>query len=83
MVAGRELTPKDAASTARLERWWITESGIPWGSPGDFDACVVLATKVFTEHDITIDPKGWCSNLHVKATGGRPGHAPAEEAMKH
>lgn len=78
MVAGRELTPKDVESTARLKRWWITESGIPWGQPGDFAACVVLAEKVFAEHGIAIDPKGWCSNLHQEATGARPGHAPGE-----
>lgn len=78
-----EKSPAGVKGTIQLENWWIHDSGIPWGSPGDFDACVVLATKVFAEHAIRIDPKGWCSNLHVKATGGRPGHAPAEEALKH
>jgi hypothetical protein len=26
--------------------------------------------------------KGLCSNLHQRATGARPGHAPGEEAAK-
>lgn len=69
MVAGREVTPGDAANTARLKKWWLTESGIPWGSPGDFDACVVKATQIFGEHGVHIDPKGWCANLHHEAIG--------------
>jgi hypothetical protein len=80
MTAGREVTPQDAASTRRLKDWWIHSSGIPWGTPGDFDECVVLATKVFAEHDVHIDPKAFCSNIHLEATGGRPGHAPGERA---
>lgn len=67
------------ADTARLEKWWLTEAGIPWGTPGDFAICVNKAREVFAKHGVTgVDPEGWCSNLHVKATGARPGHAATE-----
>lgn len=39
MVAGREATPKDAAATERLMRYWAEGPGaakIQWGVPGDF-----------------------------------------------
>ena len=63
---------------ARLKRWWLTSSGIHWGVGGDFDQCVRLATRIFGEHGIAIDPKSWCAALHKEATGARPGHAPGE-----
>jgi len=39
MVAGRKVTPKDAASTERLMRYWSEGEGaakLQWGVPGDF-----------------------------------------------
>lgn len=39
MVAGREVTPKDAANTERLMKYWAEGPGaikIKWGVPGDF-----------------------------------------------
>jgi hypothetical protein len=39
MVAGREATPKDAADTERLMRYWAEGEGaakLQWGVPGDF-----------------------------------------------
>jgi hypothetical protein len=81
MVAGREVTPKDVASTERLKRYWTEGVGaakINWGVPGDFDRCVVELGK-YVGPDIV---KGLCANLHKRATGGWPGHAPGiEEAM--
>jgi len=81
MVAGREASPKDIANTERLMAWWTTGPGaarIQWSTPGDYDRCLV-------ELGQHVDPKilhGLCSNLHVRATGARPGHAPAEVAAK-
>ena len=81
MVAGREATPSDAANTERLKRWATEGPGAAhfrWGEPGDFDRCVVFFHEHTTMPDSMI--KGYCSNLHARATGARPGHAPGEEA---
>lgn len=78
MVAGREATPGNAASTERLMRYWAEGEGaarIQWGVPGDFDRCVVQ----LSEHVSPAIVKGLCSNLHQRATGARPGHAPTEQ----
>lgn len=79
MVAGREATPKDAAATERLMEYWSHGEGaakIRWGVPGDFDRCVVELGKYVGPGVV----KGLCSNLHQRATGARPGHAPGEQA---
>jgi hypothetical protein len=79
MVAGREVTPKDASSTERLMRYWAEGEGaakIDWNSPGDFDRCVVELSKHVSPSVV----KGLCSNLHQRATGARPGHAPGDKA---
>lgn len=79
MVAGRETTPKDAQDTERLMHYWAEGEGaakINWGVPGDFDRCLTQLSK-YVGPDIV---KGLCSNLHQRATGARPGHAPAELA---
>jgi len=79
MVAGREVTPKDRAATERLMRYWTRGEGavkIKWGVPGDFDRCVTELSKHVGPGIV----KGLCSNLHKRATGARPGHAPGEEA---
>jgi hypothetical protein len=79
MVAGREVTPKDAASTERLMRYWAEGEGaakIGWDSPGDFDRCVVELGKYVSPAIV----KGLCSNLHERATGARPGHAAGDKA---
>lgn len=77
MTAGREVTPKDAADTERLMRYWAEGEGaakIGWGVAGDFDRCVVELGKYVGPTVV----KGLCSNLHKRATGFRPGHAPSE-----
>lgn len=80
MVAGKEASPKDVASTERLMHYWAEGAGrakIQWGVPGDFDRCVTELGKYVGPGVV----KGLCANLHKRATGGWPGHAPgAEEA---
>jgi hypothetical protein len=78
MVAGKEVTPKDVKSTDRLMEYWAHGEGaakIQWGVPGDFDRCVVQLSKYVGPGTV----KGLCANLHHKATGGWPGHAPGVE----
>lgn len=78
MAGGREGSPKDA-SAERLMRYWAEGAGaakIQWGAPGDFDRCVAELGKHVSPNIV----KGLCSNLHQRATGARPGHAPGEEA---
>lgn len=53
---------------------------IDWGVDGDFDRCVVAITKAVNGKLSESAIKGLCSNLHVRATGARPGHAPGETA---
>jgi hypothetical protein len=77
MTGGREVTPGDAASTERLMRYWAEGEGaakINWGVAGDFDRCVVELGKYVGPGVV----KGLCANLHKRATGARPGHAPGE-----
>jgi hypothetical protein len=74
MVAGRQ-TPGD--STEKLMRYWAEGEGaakIGWGAAGDFDRCVMHLSKYVGPGVV----KGLCSNLHKRATGFRPGHAPSE-----
>lgn len=78
MAGGREDTPQAVRSTDRLMNYWAYGKGrakINWGVPGDFDRCVVELGK-YVGPDIV---KGLCANLHKKATGGWPGHAPGVE----
>lgn len=82
MVAGRKVTPKDAAATERLMRYWAEGAGaakINWGTPGDFKRCEAELGKYVSPGVVA----GLCSNLHKRATGARPGHAPGEQAGKH
>lgn len=79
MVAGREATPGDAASTERLMRYWAEGEGaakIGWDSPGDYDRCVVLLSKYVGPGVV----HGLCQNLHQRATGFSAGKAPGDKA---
>lgn len=79
MAGGREATPGDVAATERLMRYWAHGEGaakINWGVSGDFDRCVAELSRHVGPGIV----KGLCSNLHQRATGARPGHAPGEEA---
>lgn len=89
MTAGREITPRDALNTERLKYYWAEGAGaekIRWGVPGDFDRCVILVQKAVTDggkppladHEI----KGYCAEMHKRATGFVPGHAPGEKFGK-
>lgn len=78
MAAGREITPADVAATERLMHYWAEGEGaakIRWGVPGDFDRCV----RELEPHVGPKIVKGLCSNLHLRATGARPGHAASEQ----
>lgn len=77
MAGGREATPGDARATERLMNYWAHGQGatlIRWGHPGDFDRCLTELGKHVSPNIV----KGLCSNLHQRATGARPGHAPGE-----
>lgn len=79
MVAGKEVTPNDVSSTERLMRYWAEGAGaakLNWGVPGDFDRCRAELGK-YVQAPHTLD--GLCANLHHRATGGWPGHAPGVE----
>lgn len=84
MVAGREVTPGDKKATERLMHYW-GDPGQPgyikigWNRSGDFDRCVAELGKYVGPTVV----KGLCSNLHQRATGARPGHAPGEQRGKH
>lgn len=78
MVAGREISANDAKNTERLMRYWSEGAGaakIQWGVPGDFDRCRAELGKYVGAKVVD----GLCANLHHRATGGWPGHAPGVE----
>lgn len=66
-----DLNPGDG-DAERLRRYWLTGEGalkIRWGTPGDFTRCVRELSKYMPGR-----AEGYCSNLHQRATGIRPGH---------
>lgn len=66
-------------STQRLMEYWAHGKGaakIAWGVPGDFKRCEVQLGKYVPHHMLA----GLCANLHKRATGGWPGHAPGAES---
>lgn len=86
MVAGREATPGDAAAVERLKAYWAEGAGaekIKWGVDGDFDRCIVSIQEAVSKHSAPLPDrmiKGLCAELHKRATGATPGHAPGEHA---
>jgi phage head maturation protease len=73
LVEDRKGVP---GSGEKLKEYWTKGEGaakIRWGTPGDFDRCVRHLAKYIA------DPKGYCSDMHQRATGFRPGHAPSEQ----
>lgn len=78
MVAGKEASPGDAQATARLRSYWTHGEGaakIDWGTPGDFDRCVLELGK-YVE-----DAKGLCASYHHDALGIWPAtHAKLDRA---
>lgn len=54
-----------------LRRYWTVGAGavkIAWGTPGDFTRCVTHLTPYMGARS-----KGYCANLHKRATGAWPG----------
>lgn len=82
MVAGREISPKDVGSTEKLMRYWAEGEGaraIGWGTDGDFARCELHLGRYVGPKMV----KGLCANLHHRATGAWPGHAPGETHAGH
>lgn len=77
-VPGVADTPSDHAAVQRLRDSWAhgtMAAKIGWGTGGDFDRCVTLAT----EHMGPEDAKGWCNLRHHDALGIYPAtHAKLE-----
>jgi phage head maturation protease len=73
-VGGKVTNP---GGTEKLHEYWVHGPGaakIRWGSPGDFDRCVMHLGKFIA------DPKGYCAKAHHDALGIWPAtHA----AMEH
>jgi hypothetical protein len=66
----------------RLKQYWTSNpravAKIRWGVPGDFDRCRRAVGKYLPAHEVD----GYCANLHHRATGFWPGHAPTEQTGK-
>jgi HK97 family phage prohead protease len=61
--------------TERLHEYWVHGEGaakIRWGTPGDFDRCVLHLGKFIR------DPQGYCNLAHHAATGMYPAQHAAE-----
>lgn len=58
-----------AGNTAALISWYNSGAGggISWGSHGDFDSCVRIASQYVS------DPEGFCAERHHDVTGQWPG----------
>ena len=65
-----DMHPGDG-NAETLRRYWLHGEGavkIAWGTPGDFTRCVVNLTPHLGGR-----AKGYCANLHKRATGMWPG----------
>jgi 8-oxo-dGTP pyrophosphatase MutT (NUDIX family) len=73
-------TPSKEGDAERLRQYWSHGEGaakIGWGTPGDFDRCVVEVGKYMD------DPKGYCAERHHDALGIWPAtHAAMERGHK-
>ena len=58
-----------AGNADALRAWYNAgaDGAIDWGSHGDFEACVAVASKYID------DPEGYCNDRHQDAVGGPPG----------
>jgi hypothetical protein len=73
-TGGAERHPGD---TERLMAYWAEGEGaakINWGVSGDFARCELELGKYVGPGILP----GLCANLHRRATGAMPGHAPGE-----
>jgi hypothetical protein len=77
-IPGVADTPSDAAAVERLRKTWTDgrmAAKVGWGTEGDFDRCVALASEYMTPEDA----KGWCNLRHHDALGIYPAtHAKLE-----
>jgi HK97 family phage prohead protease len=72
-VGGQTAHP---GATERLHEYWVHGEGaakIRWGSPGDYDRCVLHLGKFLA------DPHGYCAQAHHDALGIWPATHAAEE----
>lgn len=71
MVAGQELTPRDAAAVARLKRYWAGEGSVKWaGSPRPYTTLVGLLRK-YIRNDRQL--KGFAAEVFHMRLGFWPG----------
>lgn len=84
MVAGREVTPGDAAATERLKNYWIRGEGslkIQWHTEGAYTRCIAELGK-YVHNDQMLH--GLCANMFHSATGEWPGaHSHDNDHGKH
>jgi hypothetical protein len=74
-ASNRRMHEDNKGNPEALRHWYNSgaDGQIDWGSPGDFDACVAIASKYVD------NPQGFCNERHQDATGAPPGHAPGEK----
>jgi hypothetical protein len=68
---------RNKGNAENLRKWFVAgaDGAIPWGSDGDFDACVAIASKHMTPEQA----KGYCNLRHHDALGIYPAtHAKLE-----
>lgn len=67
----RERIVKAPGNPDALREWYNdgADGQIDWGSPGDFDACVSVASNYMADDDA----RGFCNLRHQDAVGGPPG----------
>lgn len=85
-MSGRLAVADVTSMLPQLVRFWVAGEGasrIRWGTPGDFNRCVLAIQKEVVEDGKAPLPdrviKGLCANLHRAATGANPGQAPGEK----
>lgn len=65
-----DANPADDMQARNLKRYWTRGAGaakIQWGTPGDFNRCVLHLGKYVR------DPEGLCNTYHQAAVGAPPG----------
>lgn len=71
------MAEQHGGSYEKLKRYWTRGEGaakIAWGTPGDYDRCVVELGKYVPPGQV----HGQCVNLHVDALG----YSPQEHAKR-
>lgn len=71
MPSGQDTNP--SSGEAHLKQYWgygVGSLKIKWGTPGDFDRCVVELSRHIPSERMR---EGFCANVHKMVTGGWPG----------